>query len=149
MLGATGVSQYESEALVRMDAGSGKPVGDVIFVNRGFFAVNTRSYFGEAARIEVLAAKDESLITTLFPMRQTFISGGMQMSAAGIGHGLTRDYYVSMGNQLGAGEWLMRLSVKPLASWIWAGAFVMMLSGVMVLVRPRRREDKPQGNKES
>ena len=138
MAGAIGVSQYESEALVRMDAGAGRPLAGVVFVNRGFYPVNTRSYFGEAAYIEVLRAGDESLLTTLQPMRQTFVASGMQMSAAGIGHGFLRDYYVSMGNQLSKTEWLVRLSVKPLASWIWAGALFMMLAGALVLVRVRR-----------
>ena len=139
MLGATGVSQYESEALVRMDPGSGKPVADVIFVNRGIYKVNARTYFGDAARIEVLDAADESVLTELYPMRQTFISSGMQMSAAGIEHGLFRDYYVSMGNKLSPTEWLVRLSVKPLASWIWAGAVIMMAAGVVILLRRRVR----------
>ena len=139
MLGATGVSQYESEALVRMDPGSGKPVADVIFVNRGIYKVNTRAYFGDAARIEVLDAADESVLTELYPMRQTFVSSGMQMSAAGIEHGLFRDYYVSMGNKLSSTEWLVRLSVKPLASWIWAGAVIMMAAGAAILFRRRAR----------
>ncbi len=143
--GALGVSQYESEALVRMDAGSGKPVAGVVFVNRGFFPVNTRSYFGEAAHIDVLREGDESLICTLYPMRQTFVSSGMQMSAAGIRHGLLADYYVSMGNQLSANEWLVRLSVKPLASWIWAGALIAMAAGVVALFGGRRSKRRNQG----
>ena len=60
-------------------------------------------------------------------MRQTFVSSGMQMTAAGIDHGVLRDLYVSMGNKLSDTEWLVRLSVKPLASWLWLSAALMMI----------------------
>lgn len=138
MVGSTGSTQYEQEALVRMAPGTGRPMSDVVFVHTDTYKVNTHAYFGDAARIEVLTAKDEALETVLFPMRQTFISTGMQMSAAGIRHGIWRDYYVSMGNQLSPTEWLVRLSIKPLVSWLWLGAALMMISGVLVLVRRRK-----------
>lgn len=138
MLGATGATQYESEALVRMAPGTGRPLGDVIFVHTDTLKINTRTYFADAARIEVLRAGDESLKTVLLPMRQTFVSNGMQMSAAGIDHGFLADYYVSMGNRLSDTEWLVRLSVKPLVGWLWLGAAIMMLCGTALLVRPGR-----------
>lgn len=138
VIGATGIAQYEQEALVRMGPGAGKPVGDVIFVYRDTYKVNTHAYFGDAAHIEVLRADDESHLTDLFPMRQTFVSNGMQMTAAGIEHGVFRDLYVSMGNKLSETEWLVRLSVKPLASWLWGAAALMMFSGVLLSVRRRK-----------
>ena len=135
IVGATGIAQYEQEALVRMGPGAGKPVGDVILVN-------THAYFGDAAHIEVLKATDESHLTDLFPMRQTFVSSGMQMTAAGINHGMLRDLYVSMGNKLSDTEWLVRLSVKPLASWLWLSAALMMVAGVLLCVHRRKEKEK-------
>ena len=140
IVGATGIAQYETEALVRMGPGAGKPVGDVIFVYRDTYKVNTHAYFGDAAHIEVLKASDESHLTDLFPMRQTFVSNGMQMTAAGIDHGLLRDLYVSMGNKLSETEWLVRLAVKPLASWLWGAAALMMFAGLVTLLTRRRKE---------
>ena len=142
IVGATGIAQYEQEALVRMGPGAGKPVGDVIFVYRDTYKVNTHAYFGDAAHIEVLKATDESHLTDLFPMRQTFVSSGMQMTAAGIDHGVLRDLYVSMGNKLSDTEWLVRLSVKPLASWLWLSAALMMMAGVLLCVRRRKEKEK-------
>lgn len=145
VIGATGIAQYEQEALVRMGPGAGKPVGDVIFVYRDTYKVNTHAYFGDAGHIEVLKAEDESHLTDLFPMRQTFVSNGMQMTAAGIDHGIFRDLYVSMGNKLSDTEWLVRLSVKPLASWLWASAALMMVAGVVLGVRRRREVGRNVG----
>ncbi len=143
IVGATGAVQYEEEALVRMAPGTGRPMDSVVFVHTDTFKVNTHAYFGDAARIEVLDANNhDDVKTVLFPMRQTFVSNGMQMSAAGIDHGFLRDYYVSMGNQLSDTEWLVRLSIKPLVSWLWMGAALMMISGVWVLVRRRRDQER-------
>ena len=80
-------------------------------------------------------------MTTLRPERQTFVANGMQMSAAGIDHGFLRDYYVSMGNKLTDTEWLVRLSIKPLAGWIWGGGAVMILAALIILFTRRRETE--------
>ena len=142
IIGAVGVQQYESEALVRMGPGLGRQVDNVIFVYTETRNVNNHSYYAKQGVIEVLDAKDESLITILRPERQTFVANGMQMSAAGIDHGFLRDYYVSMGNPLSDNEWLVRLSIKPLAGWIWAGGLIMILSALWMLISRRRLGQK-------
>ena len=140
IIGAVGVQQYESEALVRMGPGLGKPVGDVVFVYTETRFVSNHSYYGQQGVIEVLNADGEKLIAVLRPERQTFNANGMQMSAAGIRHGVMRDLYVSMGNKLSDEEWLVRLSIKPLASWIWAGGVLMILGAFAALFRRRKKE---------
>lgn len=141
IVGALGVEQFEKEALVRMGPGLGRPLDDVIFVYTETRTVSQPSYYGRQAVIEVLQAKDESLVTTLRPERQTFISSGMQMSAAGIDHGILRDLYVSLGNPLENDEWLVRLSIKPFAGWIWGGGVFMIAGGVLLLLRRRQTSE--------
>ncbi len=135
--GVTGVANFETDALVRMGPGLGKPVADVIFVYDETRDVETRGYRAKEAQILVLNEREEP-IGLLTPQRQVYKVNGQSMSAAGIQHGLWRDLYVSMGNDLGQGEYLVRLSVKPLVSWIWAGALVMLLGGLAAL---RRKEN--------
>ena len=36
-----------------------------------------------------------------------------------------------MGEPLGGGSWAMRVHVKPFVRWIWAGALLMMLGGLV------------------
>ena len=139
IFGATGVGQYEQEALVRMGPGQGRPLGDVVFVYRETLPVEKPSYYGVAAYIEVLDLKTEDVVTVLMPERQTFRANGMRMSAAGIDHGLMKDYYVSMGNQLSDEEWLVRLTIKPLASWIWGGGCLMILAAFAALFKRRQK----------
>ena len=91
--------------------------------------VDTNSFFADEGKVLVLN-KNEAVIDELHPQRQTYKSNGMEMTAAGISHGFFRDFYVSMGNRLSSDEFLVRLSIRPLVSWIWIGGLIMLLSAV-------------------
>ena len=140
IFGVTGITNFESEALVRMGPGLGKPVADLIFVYDETKDVETRSYRAKEAQILVMNEK-EDVQYVLKPQRQVYKVNGQTMSAAGLHQGLFRDVYVSMGNPLGDGEYLVRLSVKPLATWIWGGAFLMMLGGIGAFLRRKEKQN--------
>jgi cytochrome c-type biogenesis protein CcmF len=53
------------------------------------------------------------------------------MTEAAIDPGFTRDLYVAMGEPLGGGSWALRVHVKPFVRWIWGGALLMMLGGLV------------------
>ncbi len=140
IFGVTGITNFESEALVRMGPGLGKPVADLIFVYDETKDVETRSYRAKEAQILVMNEK-EDVQYVLKPQRQVYKVNGQTMSAAGLHQGIFRDVYVSMGNPLGDGEYLVRLSVKPLATWIWGGAFLMMLGGIGAFLRRKEKQN--------
>jgi cytochrome c-type biogenesis protein CcmF len=64
---------------------------------------------------------------------------------AGIDTGFTRDLYLVLGDEqiLGKG-WAVRSYVKPYANWIWGGAIVMALGGVLSLTDHRYRVGAPK-----
>lgn len=142
MIGATGVSNFESDALVRMGPGLGKPVSNRIFVYDETRDVETRSFRAKEAQILVMD-EAENVLGVLRPQRQVFRTNGMQMTAAGIHHGLLRDLYVSMGNELQDGQYLVRISIKPLISWLWIGALVMLLTVFVFAFSCRKRRALP------
>ena len=53
--------------------------------------------------------------------------------------GITRDLYVALGEPLGAGAWALRVHVKPFVRWIWAGALLMALGGLVTATDRRFR----------
>ena len=137
IIGVVGDTQYSQEAVVRMGPGQGRPLGDVIFVYEETRKVDTNSFFADEGKVLVLN-KNEDVIDELHPQRQTYKSNGMEMTAAGISHGFFRDFYVSMGNRLSTDEFLVRLSIRPLVSWIWIGGLFMLLSAVFASAWRRR-----------
>ncbi len=64
---------------------------------------------------------------------------------AGIDYGFWRDLYIVLGDaQDPAGQtWAVRTYVKPYANWIWGGAVVMALGGVLSLTDRRYRVGAP------
>ncbi len=144
IVGVVGDSQYQQEALVRMDPGSGRELGDVVFVYEKTNKVNQKSFYADEGEIAVLNRADEKEITVLRPQRQTFKNNGTEMTKAGIQQGFFRDLYVSMGNKLSPTEYLVRLTIKPFVSWIWFGGLIMILGALVALLKSRKsrvRED--------
>lgn len=143
VLGATLVSNFETEELLRMGPGQGKTLSGYSFIYEETQAVEHRSYSAIQAQIRVVDSQD-NFIAYLYPQRQTFKTNGMQMSAAGIRSGLFGDLYVSMGqkltdnNNLNDNEYLIRISYKPLVNWIWFGALLMMIGGLTTIFLTQR-----------
>jgi cytochrome c-type biogenesis protein CcmF len=61
------------------------------------------------------------------------------MTEAAIERGVTRDLYVALGEPLGNGAWALRVHIKPFVRWIWAGALLMMLGGLVTATDRRFR----------
>ncbi|MCF1438166.1 MAG: cytochrome c biogenesis protein CcsA, partial [Shewanella sp.] len=137
IIGATAISNYEQQAMLRMGPDQGKPLGDYIFVYEATEKVESTAYTALQARIAVLDS-EENPLGYIFPQRQTFKTNGMEMSQAGIDRGFLRDLYISKGVQLSDTEYLIRISIKPLACWIWLGGGLMMIGGLLCAL-PRRR----------
>jgi len=147
IIGASAVSNFEEEALLRMGPGQGKPLAGYILVYESTENVETNSFTAIQANISIRdGANDEVILGYVRPQRQTFKSNAMEMSHAGIDHGFWRDIYVSMGLQLSDTEYLIRISYKPLATWIWLGALFMMLGGAIAAwpIRQARRVEESE-----
>ena len=58
------------------------------------------------------------------------------MTESGIEVDWNRDLFVAMGDDLGAGAWSVRVQYKPMVRFIWFGALVMALGGLIADQRP-------------
>ncbi len=63
----------------------------------------------------------------------------MPMTEAAIDWGFTRDLYVALGEPLPDGDWAVRLYHKPFVRWIWLGAVLMSLGGLIAILDRRYR----------
>ena len=61
------------------------------------------------------------------------------MTEAAIDPGLTRDLYVSLGDPLEGGAWLVKVQHKPFIDWIWGGCLIMALGGLLAASDRRYR----------
>jgi cytochrome c-type biogenesis protein CcmF len=75
----------------------------------------------------------------MFPEKRFYQVQQMPMTEAAIDTGLTRDLYVSLGEPVDGGAWVVRIYNKPFIDWIWGGAFLMALGGMLAVSDKRYR----------
>lgn len=83
--------------------------------------------------------KDGREVAHLFPEKRFYPVAQMPTTEAGIDNGILRDIYLVIGDEQDDGGWAVRTYIKPFANWIWAGAIIMALGGLMSLTDRRYR----------
>jgi cytochrome c-type biogenesis protein CcmF len=107
-----------------------------------FEFVSTRPVQGpnyEAIEAEVRVYQGERTVAVLHPQKRVYRVQRSPMTEAGIEARWNRDLFVAMGEDLGNGAWSLRLQYKPLVRFIWLGALVMALGGLVALSDRRYR----------
>ena len=137
IVGVTLVRGYEVEKDVRMSPGDTVAAGGYQFRLEGLKQVQGPNY--DATRGIVSVTRNERPVATLHPEKRFFTVQQMPMTEAAIDTGLTRDLYVSLGEPLTDGAWVVRVYYKPFVSWIWGGAFLMALGGIIAVTDRRYR----------
>ena len=135
--GVTVVSNFETEKDVRMNAGDTVSIGGYelkLIAVRDTEGPNYRALSGEFDM-----SKNGSSIRSLHPEKRFYHSTAMPMTEAAIDTGLLRDVYVSLGEALPDGAWTVRVYHKPMVDWIWGGAFLMALGGLLAVLDKRYR----------
>jgi cytochrome c-type biogenesis protein CcmF len=79
------------------------------------------------------------LVARLHPEKRFYPVAGMPTTEAAIDNGVLRDVYVVIGDPQDQGGYAVRTYVKPFANWIWGGAILMALGGLLSLTDRRLR----------
>ena len=137
ILGVTLVRTGEVERDVQMAVGDTTTIDDMVFTFKGTRDVQGPNY--RAARGEIEVTKDGRVISTLTPEKRFYPSTQSTLTEASIDAGLTRDLYVSLGEPVAGGAWIVRVYVKPFVDWIWGGCLVMALGGLLAATDRRYR----------
>jgi cytochrome c-type biogenesis protein CcmF len=145
IVGVTLVKGYQIEKDVRMDVGDTVTMGAYQFVFKGVTELPGPNYQASRGTIDIL--KNGQLERTLTPEKRIYTATQMPMTEAAIAPGFTRDLYVSLGEPVENGAWVVRVYIKPFVDWIWGGCLVMAMGGALTLTDrryrlARRREQK-------
>jgi cytochrome c-type biogenesis protein CcmF len=136
-IGASGVESYKIEKDVALKPGSSYFIAGYQFRFVDAADVTGPNYDAVQGRVEV--THGGKLVTTLMPQKRHFWVQQTDNSAAAISVSWARDLFVAMGNPLGGGAWSMRIQYKPLVRYIWLGAIVMAIGGLVAASDRRYR----------
>jgi cytochrome c-type biogenesis protein CcmF len=137
VIGVTMVGAYQEEKDVRMLAGESVSVGGYQIQMQGVSAVPGPNY--NAMQGTFLLSRNGKLEATMYPEKRSYFSSTMPMTEAAIDVGITRDIYVSLGEELEDKSWAVRVYYKPFVDWIWGGCLLMALGGVLAISDKRYR----------
>ncbi len=137
VIGVTMVGAYQEEKDVRMSAGETVSVGGYQIQLQDVNLAPGPNY--QAMRGTFLLTKNGNPQTTLYPEKRSYFSSTMPMTEAAIDTGLTRDIYVSLGEELPDKSWAVRVYYKPFVDWIWGGCLLMALGGILAISDKRYR----------
>ena len=141
--GVAMVKTYETEKDVKMGPGDSTEVAGYVFRMNGFQEVQGPNYVAMQGQMEV--TRDGRTIAVLRPQKRIYRVQQNPMTEAGVHSNAWRDLYVSMGEQLPGGEWVLRVQYKPFISWIWGGCLLMMAGGVLAMADRRYRQRSSAG----
>lgn len=93
----------------------------------------------QASRVSFQVSQNGEPMTVLAPEKRYYLAGKQIMTEASIDPGLWRDIYVSLGEPLNSARtvWAVRIYIKPFIRWIWLGAIIMGLGGVIAALDRR------------
>jgi cytochrome c-type biogenesis protein CcmF len=136
-IGVTMVGAYQEEKDVRMLAGDSVSVGGYDIQLQGVSPVPGPNY--KAMQGTFLLTRNGKLEATMYPEKRSYFSSSMPMTEAAIDASLTRDIYVSLGEELDDKAWAVRVYYKPFVDWIWGGCVLMALGGLLAMSDKRYR----------
>ena len=137
IFGVAGLMAWEQEDIRVLQVGESLTVGKYEVVLEDVSRVEGPNYLSTMARMHVYEEGRD--IGVLFPEKRIYPVAAMQTTEAGIDNGFWRDVYAVIGDPQQGGGWAVRVYIKPLANWIWGGAIIMSLGGLLSLSDRRYR----------
>jgi cytochrome c-type biogenesis protein CcmF len=136
-IGVTVTQSYRIEKDVALKPGESVELKGYKFDFRSTREVEGPNY--TAIESEMVVTREGREVATLHPQKRVYRVQTMPMTESGIEVDWNRDLFVAMGDDLGAGAWSVRVQYKPMVRFIWLGALVMALGGLIAISDRRYR----------
>ncbi len=134
--GISVVTSYQTERDVKMNIGDTVTVGGYQFQLKNLKQMTGPNY--QAVRADITVAKSGSEpFAIMQPEKRRFTTVQSETSETAIDRSIFRDLYLSLGNPVEGGAWTVRVYHKPLVNWIWGGALLMALGGLLAVTDRR------------
>ena len=137
IVGVTMVKAYEVQRDATLKVGEQVEIAGWRLTLNEVAEVAGPNYMALRARVQAVREGEVSIVLT--PEKRVYRMQAMPMTEAAIDHGLTRDLYVALGDAVDPRTWVVRVHVKPFVTWIWGGALLMAIGGLIAVADRRYR----------
>ena len=138
VIGVTITSAFGVESDRAMRVGETLEVAGLEFELREIREVEGPNYIAIEGLVEI--RDDGDFVANVRPQKRQYQVQKNWMTEAGIHPRWNRDLFVALGDQIGEGAWSVRIQYKPMIRFIWLGAFIMALGGLIAVTDRRYRK---------
>jgi len=139
IIGVSVVSAFNVESDMAMRPGETLEVAGHTFELRELRNVEGPNYAAIEGLIDI--RRDGDFIAEVRPQKRQYLVQTNWMTEAGIHVNWNKDLFIALGDQLGNNTWSVRIQYKPMIRFIWLGALVMALGGLIAVSDRRYRSE--------
>jgi cytochrome c-type biogenesis protein CcmF len=139
--GITVSSGWKQEGIQVLKPGQSMVVAGETYLLMGVKSIEGPDYSADQATVSVTG--NGSLIAIMTPMQKHYPLQRQTVADVAIHTNFMSDRYVVVGEKQPEGGWLMRIYWNPLVPWIWLGAVLMAIGGLVSLTDRRLRIGVP------
>ena len=137
IFGVAAVLSWQQEDIRVAAIGERFGVGAYEVELRGVERKDGPNYVTEMAEMAVYRGGVQ--VALLYPEKRFYPVAAMATTEAAIQNGILRDLYLVIGDRQADGGYAVRTYIKPFANWVWGGAILMALGGLLSLSDRRHR----------
>lgn len=127
--GITISSSYSVERDLRLQPGAVEEIAGYQIDFKKVYSISGPNYQGVEAQFLLL--KNHHHIASLTPQRRVNNAQQTLTTKTAIDPGLFRDIYIALGDPIDENSWGVRIHYKPFIRWIWLGAIMMAIGGIV------------------
>jgi len=140
ILGVGIVSSYSLENEIKLSKGEVYSFGEYQLSFEDISMFNKKNYESEMAIIGVTDMAGRKM-APMFTEKRFYPSAKQVTSEAAIKSTIFHDLYVTLGDDLGKGDWSFRIQIKPFVRWIWFGAIMIALGTCLASLTSMKRKE--------
>lgn len=128
---------WKQEDIRVVQVGESYPLGPYEVTLQSVDKVQGPNYTSTMATM--IVRRDGAQVAVLTPEKRVYPVAGMPTTEAAIDYGFLRDVYLVIGDPQDNGGWAVRSYIEPFANWLWGGAIIMAIGGLLSLSDRRYR----------
>ena len=98
----------------------------------------SEAYNYDAIEADLLVQTTNGESFLLSPEKRRYFTRGQITTETAIHVSLLRDIYMTIGDQLDDGSWVVNIQINYLIRWIWFSAILMCMAGIMLIFSKKR-----------
>ena len=98
----------------------------------------SEAYNYDAIEADLLVQTTNGESFLLSPQKRRYFTRGQITTETAIHASLLRDIYMTIGDQLDDGSWVVNIQINYLIRWIWFSAILMCMAGIMLIFSKKR-----------